>query len=726
MPDVVQRPPDLDANGQPAAASDVYLTVKSSRPPDLDASGQPFWAQTKVTNGQIQVTTPDRMTHFFGTQSAADRFKTAGNAAIQQDPFADLSALAKSSGAFRSVPADIDATTPAPNFTTTNAKTPTGEAQVDPNTIGTLVRSFWKEANPTQLGQLLPFPKALGGSGMDHPFNPQNIVDNMKNVRLQADALWDKGDKVGASAKYVESIIPVLGAWMSQRGDEAQRGQWAALFGHTLGLAANVATGKAATGAIDAALPLAGTADEGAKMGAVLQPPTAAESAVSFAQQHDIPLDAATASDNLAVKGAQALADRSLGGSLVATPARANQAAAMGRVGDELAGAVHPEPTTMEQAGLGLRQALTDKVAAHNQDATTAYDTLRDLETRNVAAQTTSTSREVNTGILDASGQPVTRTATTTNSVPLAVDISRQKVALKPLYDNLKRQAELVPLQGDKGRALVALDRLMNGPDVAPLSVVDPALGDLKSMARADIPELRTQGQGAAAVAVKQLEGAVRATAKRAGPEAESALDAGRAATVAKYQTGDVLDGLRDEPVRTVNALTAPKDAAISQLRGILDHVPEQAPVIARAKLEDVLGSTQPVATWNKLGAQTKALLYPRTAAALDQFFALTDRMSKTNVNPSGSGYVAALGAQGAMLWYDPLHAVPLQLSSMALAQAMRSPAVVNALTRGMRLPNVAPVAARVAATANLMNAAKQAGVVLDFPKAAGQEPTSR
>ena len=112
--------------------------------------------------------------------------------------------------------------------------------------------------------------------------------------------------------------------------------------------------------------------------------------------------------------------------------------------------------------------------------------------------------------------------------VGMPVHLAVEKQMLEPLYTRLKRESELVPLQGDKGRALVALDRLMNGPDVAPVSVVDAALGDLKTMARSEIPELRTAGQGVAAAAVKRLSAAVDRAVAKAGPEAVEALEAGR------------------------------------------------------------------------------------------------------------------------------------------------------------------------------------------------------
>jgi hypothetical protein len=235
-----------------------------------------------------------------------------------------------------------------------------------------------------------------------------------------------------------------------------------------------------------------------------------------------------------------------------------------------------------------------------------------------------------------------------TETVQLPVDLRAAKQALRPLYDRLKREADLIPLQGDKGRALVALDRLINGRDLESLSVVDAALGDLKSMARADIPELRTQGQGLAAHAVNQLDAAVRRTAERAGPEALRALESGRASTVAKYQVGETLEDLNPEAVRVYKSLVANGDAEIGRLRKVAANAPEEVPKIGRAYLQDLLeraterGRFEHVdklyADWQRLGDATKEILFPDAGhrQALDSFFLLAKRLGE-NPNPSGT-----------------------------------------------------------------------------------------
>jgi len=127
-------------------------------------------------------------------------------------------------------------------------QTDTTPNEVDPNTVGTLLRHLWNGINPIQIGQLLPFPKVAGGSGMDNPLLPSNIAQQLHAVKLEGDKAWEKGDKVTAVAKYVESVIPFLGPMLSQQGNEWQQGKTMAALGDT----GAMATTAALPGAVEA------------------------------------------------------------------------------------------------------------------------------------------------------------------------------------------------------------------------------------------------------------------------------------------------------------------------------------------------------------------------------------------------------------------------------------------------------------------------------------------
>lgn len=282
-----------------------------------------------------------------------------------------------------------------------------------------------------------------------------------------------------------------------------------------------------------------------------------------------------------------------------------------------------------------------------------------------------------------------------TQHVPMAVDLRPTKAALGEVYNGLKRESELVPVVGDKARALVSLDRLMNGPDHAPLSVVDAALGELKTFARSDNPDLRTIGQGKAIGAINRLHAAVQQAAEAAGPEAVQALTEGRQATTAKYIAADVLksvEGSNGEPVGAFRRLTARGDSAVQQLRAVATQAPEAIPQIGRAVLDGLLdtatenGGFEKARTirtaWNKIGQETKLLLYkdPAYLRDVDNFLRLADKISE-NPNPSGTARLNSL-------WN-----VASATAGYPIAKLLYSKAGVRLLTEGYRLPMQSAVA---------------------------------
>ncbi len=316
----------------------------------------------------------------------------------------------------------------------------------------------------------------------------------------------------------------------------------------------------------------------------------------------------------------------------------------------------------------------------------------------------------------------------------MQVDLAPVKEAIQPLYERLKREADLVPLQGEKARALTAMDRLVNGPNSAPVSVADAALSDLKSMARgAFMPELRTAGQGLAAHTVSKLDAAVRSAVAKAGPEATAALQQGRQATMAKHAVGDVLEALNTEPVKAYRQATAPKDTAIASLRQLSDIAPSAMPQVGRAVLEELLSTATAEggfsrtkglqAKWQQLGPETKRILFGDNVSNLDHFFLLAKKLEESP-NPSQSALALSSGSQLALAFTHPVTGVPLILGSGALSAILHSPAATRYLTRGMTLaagPGRFSTAARALAVTNLVTAAREAGVAL--PMAARQEP---
>jgi hypothetical protein len=399
------------------------------------------------------------------------------------------------------------------------------------------------------------------------------------------------------------------------------------------------------------------------------------QAAVAYGQRAGIPLDAATATGRPYVQTAQKVVSDSMGGAGVAERFKAGQSEALARTGGSLATRANAGGAPMDpvRAGERVRQAITQKVEQHTKDADTAYDRLRAIE-----QQQAQHIQQV--GGVKAPGHGIHPFT----NVAMAVDVAPTKATMRPLYESLKREAELVPLMGDKARALTALDRLMGAPDLAPLSVADAALSDLKDMARVEQAFRRTKGQGVAAEVVKHLDESVRAAAKRAGPDAYRALLQGRAATILKKDAIAVLDLLNEEPAQLYRRLVASQDTALEALRAVQKVAPGEVKNVARAYLDGMMETATAEggfghadklwADWRRMGTETKAVLFPdaQHRADLNNFFLLAKKIA-ANPNPSGTARAMAVLNLGSSVVTYPL------------ARILYSPAALHTLMGAAR-----------------------------------------
>lgn len=595
-----------------------------------------------------------------------------------------------------------------------------------------LVGRYFDKVNPIAgmqaLGRMV-IPEAAAramGAGDEEAegYGPINTLRHMgaatQDVFEQAKAAYDQGDYGSAAIKALFGSIPVLGPEFNQMGDNARKGNWGEALTDVAALGTNIAAPVVAgkvTARLGKVLPAAQTAEEAA--------------AVQFGRDRGVPIDAATATGNRYVAGVQATADTSPLGSFVASKARNTQQQAMRRVAGDLkeeanelvtdGGRQSGPAVNPVAAGERVTTAIEKKIQQHHIEATDAYERLREFE----RTATPDMVRAKNTGA----------GADDFQDMQMAVDLRESKAVLRPILQRLLKKKELTgQLMGAEGRAAVALDALVTGPDFAPLSIVDQALGDIKSMARgADMPELRTSGQGIAAEAVKALDAKVRARAAQAGPDVLQALNDGRAATTAKYVTAEARDLLlpaSGEPRRVFDALTGNEDAGISKLRELKKVAPQELPNVARAVLDDIFAKPmdeggfshgqKALADWQRLGSDTKKLLFPKPgqAQALDSFFLLAKKLSESP-NPSGTSLVANSTGQTVLALTNPMTGVPIVIGSAVLSKMLHNPAAVQFLTRGLRASIDTKPGAQILAAAHVARAAKEAGVVIPFPKAA-------
>lgn len=696
-----------------------------------------------------------------------------------------------------------------------------------------------------------------------HPIDTASaMLQAQGDVKDRAEAAFKRGDYAEGVAHTLYWLMPMIGPRLDQAGNYLRQGE--------------IAKGLGAT--TDVALQTMGPEVAGRALSAIPRPSLqaanpAVRDAVAFGRQAGVPIDAATATNNPAVRMVQNLADRSLGGAQVAQRAQYAQAQKLASFGEQLAAKGYQMPQTAEQAGEAVSSGVTSTRNTAATAANTAYDTLRQIEAdpanavtvqppvaapnpnaplrftlarnananqiflgalqdakangftgsaaelkalfddRVASAQSLKAATEEgaamgpealladirrlggirswepdlspgqlvkmrgeydnlkslyrNRGIFTENGvaiddvidqlrqDPRWKQVLTDNpedlksmleeiatapssagkdlqgylegagvkpgtqwwkeqaapqSIPMAVDFGPARQVWQPVYDALKQESQLAPagMMGSKAQALLALDKMMNGPQHVPFSVADGVLSDLKRFANSGDPSLRTAGQAAIQRVIPSMDAQVWQAASAAGPDAVKALQAGRTATTAKYAAQDVLDTLSDEPVTTTRGLTRAGDASIEKLRAVAEQAPETLPMIGRSVLDGLLERARDPAIksgtsglahadriysdWQQLGPQTKALLFkdPQYISDLDKYFLLVKKIAE-NPNVSGSSYgVAALGQASQIL--HPLNFAASVLGSAGVSALLHSDAGVRLLIGGANLPPVAAV----------------------------------
>lgn len=411
---------------------------------------------------------------------------------------------------------------------------------------------------------------------------------------------------------------------------------------------------------------------------------------VELADRLNIPLDAATRSGRPFVQRLQKRVGEALGGAGKAEEFQAGQRAALEREARTLAERVRPgAPVSREAAGAAVMKRLNERISELDAIADRAYTRLREIEADPANLHKVT----MRVPMTDSAG--VTRLERVTVEMPLPVDLRSVKRALGPIYERMQRQ--LPTTVKDASPGFTAIRNIMQGYDYMPASIVDADLSVIKKLARgADLPALRSYSQGLAAKVVSELEDAVQAAVAKAGPEATAARMAGAKATTQKHVTAAARQPLArtEEPVAVVRRLVQPGDASINLLRRVAVEAPESIPDLARAVIDDLMesasasGKFAPSAKlwtdWNKIGPQTKAVLFQgnrELVKDLDRFFLLMKRISE-NPNPSGTA---------GTLTTATLRSVAAAVPMRALAQLLFTPGGARALTEGIQAgqPNV-------------------------------------
>lgn len=356
----------------------------------------------------------------------------------------------------------------------------------------------------------------------------------------------------------------------------------------------------------------------------------------------------------------------------------------------------------------------------------------RELFDRIEAARERLMRPETGRGKADVFDEPIIETM----SMPM--DLTEFRQSVRPMFEQFERDAARGPLYGDSLKTYRALGRLMDGPAIRSAAEIDRELGQLKGLARFEGPvQLRGAGKGGAAYAVGKLEEQVKQTVADFGPEATAAREAGKAATKRKYEVGELRRQLKDEPVRAYKQATEGGDLNLDYLKQLRSVAPQRMPEIGRAWLSQEFGAATgeggfkgmagAKARWDKLGPETKKIVFPDAAlrSDLDNFFLLSKRIEELP-NPSKSALVGSVAGQAAAIGaLNPVLLLKTVLGGYGLAKLLRSRTGVKALTEAMRFSLAGPKAKTQAALA-ASRVASMAGVRPSMvPALAGSEERS-
>lgn len=340
--------------------------------------------------------------------------------------------------------------------------------------------------------------------------------------------------------------------------------------------------------------------------------------------------------------------------------------AAMDAQGAGLANKTAPNATTVEGAGAGVASELKSVADTHATGARNAYTRLRDAEAlpenikevpigpgkipdavmKELDAVSTSLAGKPFDALTDTQKAQVTETAKKlgidatpqpeTAKMAFPVEMKAAKAKLAPILDHLMQEPADVL---NRSRALPAIKAIVNGPDHVPASVAEDYLSGAKAITREGV---NAKTRYLAQQAVNSVQPLVDDAVSAGGPNAIDSLKEGRALTKAKYATQDTIDNLPTEPVKIYQKLAAPNDTNISLLRDVKAKAPASIPAVARATVEGLLedgktgGAQKALNEWNKIGASTKAELFPDPShvQALDRYFKTANEVAGLDSPP--------------------------------------------------------------------------------------------
>jgi len=543
-----------------------------------------------------------------------------------------------------------------------------------------------------------------------HPIDTgKALIDAQVDQGKQAVDAFNQGDYLTAAGRAGASVLPLVGPMAAKAGEEIGSGEYGKGAAHTLEL-----LGPSAAKALPKRVPV------GPLIKNVNNP---VEQTALDSLKGKVKMTPGQETGSVPLQRVEQGLENLPGGGKLAREFYQGQQEQLAGTAKSLARSVSPNSEGAAGAGRIVQDRLVDRISKIKSQATRFYDDIRQQAAKNqTTVQTGQTPvMGANGPLLGANGKPIMNPILTTFESP--VDLVSVRSKLQPVYDDLA--ANLPDARKAYSPAWKALDNLMKSgaPQMSAMDF-DQFLGAVKSIARdGKNPMLTSQSQRLAQEVISAGEQNLSKALLKAGPGVPAKLKAARGMVKAYYETGELAADLREEPAQLYRNLTSGGDSQIERLKTLRPYSQKALATVGRTYLEGMIekatqeggfGRAQGIlADWNKLGPETKNLLFgPKTASDVENFMIAAKRLTKST-NPSGSAHsMAAFGSFG-MLGKAFLETVSFQPLAAAksvaygvgfpnvMARVLFSPGGAKLMTQAISLPAKTP--AGIAARANII-----------------------
>ncbi len=426
-------------------------------------------------------------------------------------------------------------------------------------------------------------------------------------------------------------------------------------------------------------------------------------------------VDAATATGNKALAAQKSLLRKfPTSAGVVGDAELGQQAAIRGKMADVASGVAPTGPTEIFTSGQRTLAAIKKQLNDYSAQARDAFENRLYPEAEKNAKDMVVGTKPNPT--LDPNAPD---TIPLTARVAGPTDMTAVKNAARPMLDQLRTEMRVTNTQVSPVTSM--LEDIVNGPDIVSLKTAKDNISALQKLSRNEARSMYTKTQAMTGQLVTPFRNAIEQAAQDISPEAWQALQDGNQATVNKYDLAKAIPDSylkKDVPPADLaqlhDLLTKNEDAQFPALQKVHTHAPDAIPGIARATIEDVFrGVTEgggvskvqsAINKWNKLGPQTKDLLFGSDTTQEISNLLQYAKQAVSEANSSGTAPTAAIAGLSAMMFHNPVAAIATMAGARQLAKGIFNPETAATIRATGRVPLPSPGRLVKAVTAPVAN----------------------